>query len=118
MTVEPTTMRTWPYTAVPWTLMTCEAPHCLSYAAVLYDVDERDIGVPVCLEHADVLLERFAAIDLGRVERLPALWETAPPKRRPHVDVETWDRTPELWYLEQGGHGDDARFDPDWDIPF
>lgn len=116
------TFRTWRMDAVAWGDTLCEAPGCFRPADLLADYDERrDEGVPVCCTDADVLLERWVAVDESRAVagRLPDPWEAGrPPLRRRDSGPAEWefaDRSPEKWLAEQMGTNTS---EPDWDIPF
>lgn len=117
--------RVWRESDVDWSDGACEAPGCFRRPELLADFDEvRREGVPVCLEDAEVLLERSLAVELAVVE-LPDPWELARRRRgwRPRP-VPAWasphaDRTPEKWLAEAGYYGEAVdTSNPDWDIPF
>lgn len=129
--------RVWRSSDIAWGLTMCEAPGCFRSAAVLADYDQAlDVGVPVCLDDADVLLERFAAQEWGRVDQLADPWELARRQRgrrprgpqeyeladpaRPELGT-IGERTPERFLAEQGWFGEQKRRqvleDPDWDFP-
>lgn len=122
MTVD--TFRVWRLDEVAWGVTSCEAPGCFHTAEVLADFDDgRDVGVPLCLDDADLLLERTVAIAEFPEPRshlnLPDPWEHARrPQRRPPRRLAEWevaDRTPERWLAEQSGIDTS---NPDWDIPW
>jgi len=117
---QPTTMRPWAAADVAWGDTLCDAPSCITPAQGLWEYDEeRDEGVPVCIPHADRLLERVMAMEVAiRGIQLPDVFGREPYKRPPArlSDAELWNRSPELWALENGWRGD--TWDPDWDIPF
>ena len=73
--------RVWYATSIAWGTTGCEAPYCAAPAEVLTDAQEWGLyGVPYCLEHADALFERQAALSLAadagfRLDDYPALFE-------------------------------------------
>ena len=118
------TFREWRGDELVWGSTMCEAPGCFRYAEVLADYDvRRDAGVPVCVDDADVLLERQVALaiaqDAGVRAELPDPWELARrPVRRRDPGPSEWehaDRSPEKWLAEQQGVDTS---NPDWDVPF
>lgn len=113
-------MRRFPEQAVVWGMTGCEAPSCLTPAALLYDFERDAGGVPLCLDCADRVLDRDIAVAVGDVSQLPDIWGREPFRRRARLeDTSTWDRTPEMWLAEQGYYGAPVdTSDPDWDIPW
>lgn len=113
--------RRWAERDVCWGSTYCEVPGCDLPADGLWE-HAHGAGLPLCVEHADLLLERVQAIgeapQLAAV--LPALF--AEPRRSPArlSDAELYGRSPERWLAEQGFYGDpvNTEADPDWDIPF
>lgn len=115
--MRPTDLRPWFYRDVSWGETFCDAPSCFQLAVLLIDFDdESERGVPVCFDCCERMTERFLA---GRVDGLPDMWEREPKHRsRPLADWEVEHRNVELWARENGYYGDDAKSNPDWDIPF
>lgn len=76
------TFRIWRAGEVVWGETMCEAPGCFRPAVLLADFDDdRGRGVPLCVDDADVLLERQVVLAEfpGPVSRLalPDPWEHA-----------------------------------------
>ena len=53
-------MTFWRYDQVQWGVTMCEAPGCVTAADGLLD------GEPYCLDHADLLVDRAAALEMDR----------------------------------------------------
>lgn len=95
--------RLWKMDEVEWGVTACEAPGCFAPAVLLAELDEFYRGIPLCLDDAELLLDRTLALEL---EGLPDPWELRRRQSGPRVtrpaEWELEGRSPEKWLEEKG----------------